>query len=192
MNICKFLLASTVLLVAGCSAEVVKTDTIELEDERGEKIIVDLDEKTLVIALGTWCPACQEFYAALQDPSLSDVIDSLKVIYVFDSDEWPEHETRVRQAFGEAGKDAEEVEGFLSDLRNQAQGAAVVDPRFLQAIVGTVYFVPSNGDLKFDNGVPSVYLISSNEFESHPGQWLSENTGLSQNAILEAISKVSE
>lgn len=180
MNISKCLFVLLIGLVAGCGSKVDEINSvITLENERGEKVEIEVSQRTLVIAMGTWCPACQEFYSAIQNPALNSVTSSLKIVYVFETNEWPGYEDFVRKQL-EGG----EAEEYLAELRERAQGAAVVDPGFLKAISGHVYFLSQDSGLEMDNGVPSAYMPSSETFAMHPWEWLIKNTELTKSEIV--------
>jgi hypothetical protein len=101
------------------------------------------------IAMATWCPYSKQMKRFLNDPKTKPYAAKRKIIFLFQSNEWPTVERELK----EGGLSGLELQQRLKELKEDSGSASLFDPSFLDDLPGEAYLCTLPKEV---NGFPSV------------------------------------
>jgi hypothetical protein len=144
------------------------THPLQLADSDGKPVTIGVDDKTMVVAVASWCAYTRTFITSLRNPEVKKQFEPYKLIFVLQSDEWP---AAGKQLEGKIiGKKIDlPIDNALTLLKRKTGRGPIVDPAFLDTLPGDHYFLPAGFSQSTpDLGFPSLYSVESGKFDSHP------------------------
>ncbi|MEE8574266.1 MAG: hypothetical protein V3T30_02540 [Thermodesulfobacteriota bacterium] len=142
---------------------------LALIDEYDNKVNVNIDDKTDIVAVASWCPYSKELVGFLKDYRTSKYLSGRTILFVLDN-EWPRVQKKLNEAVGNGELTRAQAAQVLADMKEESSGKPVTDVSFLYSLPGDYYFIPAGSNISHD-GYPSFYSRASNRFDQNRGEW---------------------
>ncbi len=125
----------------------VRTATIWVFDEAGERVRLQLTDHSPVVVMASWCPKSEALVKELADPRIQPYVADLDMIFLFKRDEFA-----------------------TLDPKAAAEGKhGLYDPSMVGRLKGRVYYFEPADNVVF-NGTP-LFHRSGNVFDVGRGTW---------------------
>ena len=117
-----------------------KTVSLRATLYNGSSVSIAVDQRTIVIAMGTWCPHSKLVRDFFVDPSNQAYFRDYRMVFLFE-DEWLHARSFL------IAQHEWDAEAALIDKKHEARDAPYLDPSFVEGLGGKIYIVHSLADL---------------------------------------------
>lgn len=142
-------------------------DHISVKTIEGDKSTIDVNDRTLVIALATWCPHSKNFVKTITDPRVTPAFQGYTWFFVVAENEWTSVRKQLAELKGSDALNGLSVDAALKRLKAKAGNGPLFDPSVLDSLPGKLFTLSENSPTKLDS-FPSLYSHESGAFDSHP------------------------
>ena len=137
--------------------------TLTVLDSHSAPKTIAFDNQCLVFAMATWCPHSKELKQLINNPHIKANLDKVRIIFIFDSNEWPTVEAQLNQMVKDGDFTQQQAEQKLLQLKKRAGGSNLFDPTFLLDLGHEFYRLPGNSPVEIPS-VPSLYSTVKGKF----------------------------
>jgi hypothetical protein len=137
----------------GANTEKSASVSIDVLDDDDNRMKLNLDQNSILVVLGSWCPHSSNLLKAMTDPQYSKLFEKDKLVFVLDRYEIDNFKTYAASS-GEFTQD--EIEAASKGLDEIKEYSKIVDPKCLEKLSDYKHYYVDFKKYSLE-GVPRCY-----------------------------------